>query len=156
QSCRGGGFSPGAWRRSQCGRRAPRGGHRADVRRGHRMPASGQRLGRSESNGGGASVLGAAAKDSRCIGASHVIEREDRPRCVHGCARRSGPMSDVLLLAATRAVIERTVGAARTPPNAGADTPLADGFWLDSIELVEVLVACEHEFGVLLDETSGL
>lgn len=60
------------------------------------------------------------------------------------------------LLATTRAIIERVVGRERTPASSGPDTPLADGFWLDSIELVEVLVACEVAFGIELDETSDL
>ena len=64
------------------------------------------------------------------------------------------PVRDEPLLAATRAIIERVIGPDRTPPTGGPETPLADGFWLDSIELVEVLVACEIEFGILLDETS--
>jgi acyl carrier protein len=58
------------------------------------------------------------------------------------------------LLEAVRAIIERVAGPDRTPPASSADTPLADGFWLDSVELLEVLVACETEFGILLDESS--
>lgn len=60
------------------------------------------------------------------------------------------------LLPEVRALIERIAGPGRTPPDAGPDTPLADGFWLDSIELLEVLVACESRFGILLDSTSDL
>jgi acyl carrier protein len=65
-------------------------------------------------------------------------------------------VSDEQLLDSTRAIIERVVGRDRTPTDSGPDTPLADGFWLDSIELVEVLVACEVAFGIELDETSDL
>ena len=44
-------------------------------------------------------------------------------------------------------IVMRMAGPARTPPDAGPDTPLGDGgFWLDSVDLVEVIVACEHEF----------
>jgi len=60
------------------------------------------------------------------------------------------------LLDRTRAVIERIAGRDRTPASCGADTPLGDGQWLDSVELVEVMVACETEFGVMFDETGEL
>ena len=60
------------------------------------------------------------------------------------------------LLAATRAIIEQVIGPARTPPDAGPDTPLGDGFWMDSAELLEVILACERAFGIELDETSDV
>jgi acyl carrier protein len=60
------------------------------------------------------------------------------------------------LITRVRAIVERVVGADRTPQPCGPDTPLADGFWLDSIELVEVLVSCEEEFGIVLDETADI
>lgn len=61
------------------------------------------------------------------------------------------------VLARVHSVVARTAGAARTPPDAGPDTPLAEGgFWLDSVELVDVIVACEHEFGVVLDGETEL
>ena len=48
-------------------------------------------------------------------------------------------------------------GPARTPADAGPDTPLGDGgFWLDSVDLVEVAVACEHEFAVLFEGETDL
>jgi acyl carrier protein len=56
------------------------------------------------------------------------------------------------ILIATRAIIERIAGSDRTPADCGPDTPLADGFWLDSVELVDVLVACEQEFGIIIDD----
>jgi acyl carrier protein len=43
-------------------------------------------------------------------------------------------------------------GDLRVPADAGPDTPLVDGgFWLDSVALLELITACEHEFGVSLD-----
>jgi len=40
---------------------------------------------------------------------------------------------------------------------AGPDTPLgAGGSWLDSVDLVEVIVACEEEFAVTFDGESDL
>ncbi|HEY6509319.1 MAG TPA: acyl carrier protein [Vicinamibacterales bacterium] len=60
------------------------------------------------------------------------------------------------LLDRTRAIIERIAGPHRTPAQSGPDTPLADGFWLDSVELLEVVVACETEFGIVFDEASDL
>jgi acyl carrier protein len=60
-------------------------------------------------------------------------------------------MSDPILERVQRVVV-RTAGAARTPPDAGPDTPLGEaGFWLDSVDLVEVVVACECEFGVAFE-----
>ena len=44
-------------------------------------------------------------------------------------------------------------GRARSDAGADADTPLANGgFWLDSIALLELVVACEQTFGVSLEE----
>ena len=49
-------------------------------------------------------------------------------------------------------LVLRVAGPARTPADAGLDTPLgAGGFWLDSLDLVEVAVACEHEFALAFD-----
>jgi acyl carrier protein len=46
-------------------------------------------------------------------------------------------------------IIVRIAGAARTPAGAGPDTPLGEGgFWLDSVDFVEVVIACEAEFSV--------
>jgi acyl carrier protein len=60
-------------------------------------------------------------------------------------------MSDRILERVQR-VVARTAGAARTPADAGPDTPLGEaGFWLDSVEVVEVIVACEGEFGLAFE-----
>lgn len=50
------------------------------------------------------------------------------------------------------AIVAEIAGADRCPPGAGTDTPLRDGgFWLDSASLLEVIMACEAEFGVAFD-----
>lgn len=55
---------------------------------------------------------------------------------------------------AIRALVARVAGPSRTPPESGPDTPLSEGgFWLDSVELLEVVVACEGEFGITFDAT---
>lgn len=49
-------------------------------------------------------------------------------------------------------IVERTAGSDRSPAGAGRDTPLADGgFWLDSVDLLETVLACEEAFGVVFD-----
>ncbi len=61
------------------------------------------------------------------------------------------------VLEATRALVERVAGPARTPHPAGSATPLSEaGFWLDSVELLEVIVACETEFEIVFDATRDL
>lgn len=56
-----------------------------------------------------------------------------------------------------RDIVTRIAGPHRTPANAGPATPLAEGgFWLDSIALLEVIVACETEFGVTFDSARDL
>jgi acyl carrier protein len=66
-------------------------------------------------------------------------------------------MSAGSLVSRVAAVIARVVGPERTPPDAGADTPLAGGgFWLDSVALLEVIVACEAEFDVSFDPDTDL
>jgi len=66
-------------------------------------------------------------------------------------------MTDDPILDRVLAIVARVSGPGRTPPDAGPDTPLGDeGFWLDSLDLLEVVVACENEFGTVLDQASGL
>jgi acyl carrier protein len=48
-------------------------------------------------------------------------------------------------------------GPSRTPPDSGPQTPLSGaGLRLDSVELLEVVVACECEFGIMFDATRDL
>jgi acyl carrier protein len=65
------------------------------------------------------------------------------------------------ILDRVQAVVARIAGPSRTPRDAGPDTPLGEGgYWLDSVDLLEVIVACEKEFGLFDDErdltTEGL
>jgi acyl carrier protein len=60
------------------------------------------------------------------------------------------------VLEKTCAIVARIAGPARTPASLGPDTRLGDGLWLDSIELLEVVVACEEEFGIAFDERTVL
>ena len=61
-------------------------------------------------------------------------------------------MTENACLERVQAIVARVAGPARTPPHANADTSLGhDGFWLDSIAMLEVLVACEEEFDVVFD-----
>jgi acyl carrier protein len=48
-------------------------------------------------------------------------------------------------------------GPERTPREVGPDTMLTEGgFWLDSVALLEVIVACEAEFAVEFDSEEDL
>jgi acyl carrier protein len=50
--------------------------------------------------------------------------------------------------------VTRVAGTSRAPAESGTDTPLSEGgFWLDSVELLEVVVACESEFAITFDAT---
>lgn len=45
----------------------------------------------------------------------------------------------------------------RTPPDAGAATPLGEGgFCLDSVDLLQVIVACEEHFGIVFEPQTDL
>ena len=49
-------------------------------------------------------------------------------------------------------IVVSIAGSDRSPAGAGRDTPLADdGFWLDSVDLLETVLACEEAFGVVFD-----
>jgi acyl carrier protein len=60
------------------------------------------------------------------------------------------------VLAIARAIVARVAGPGRTPPDLGPDTKLGGGLWLDSLELLEVIVGCEHEFGITFEDTTNL
>jgi acyl carrier protein len=53
----------------------------------------------------------------------------------------------------TRALVERVVGPGRMLSEPGPDTRLNEEYLLDSVELLEVLVACEGEFGIVFEES---
>lgn len=62
-----------------------------------------------------------------------------------------------VILARVHRIVAGTAGPTRTPPDADATTPLGDdGFWLDSVDLVELVVACEKEFDVTFDDATDL
>jgi acyl carrier protein len=51
----------------------------------------------------------------------------------------------------------RIAGPSRTPPDAGPETSLAEGgFGLDSVDMLELIVSCEQEFGIELDPRAFL
>ena len=55
------------------------------------------------------------------------------------------------------ALASETAGPARTPSHLGPDTLLAGGgFWLDSVGLLELILACEREFSLVLDPVADL
>ena len=61
------------------------------------------------------------------------------PGAAHDVARLIGILTEI-------------AGPDRTPPHPGPETPLVDGgFWLDSADLLEAVLACEAAFSVRLD-----
>lgn len=61
-------------------------------------------------------------------------------------------MTRALTLERVQALVAQVAGPDRIPSGAGPDTPLKDGgFWLDSVSLLEVIIACEAEFDVVLE-----
>ena len=66
-------------------------------------------------------------------------------------------MIEISVLDRVQALVAAIAGPDRTPPDAGPDTALIDGgFWLDSVSLLEVIIACEAEFGIALDTHADL
>jgi len=56
-----------------------------------------------------------------------------------------------------REVFVRVIGAARVPHEVGVDVPLAeDGLGLDSVELLQVVLGCEAEFGITFEPAQDL
>jgi len=54
-------------------------------------------------------------------------------------------------------ILANVAGPDRTPEHVSAETPLSEGgFWLDSADLLEVMLACEGVFSVTLDPTTIL
>ena len=52
-----------------------------------------------------------------------------------------------------RAIVEK-IAAPRVPSQVGSDTRLTEDFWLDSVEMLEVVIVCETKLGVAFDERS--
>jgi acyl carrier protein len=59
--------------------------------------------------------------------------------------------SEEPLFAEVHRVVDK-IAAHRAPVDVGPETRLADDYWLDSIEMLEVLIECEAAFGVTFDE----
>jgi acyl carrier protein len=61
-------------------------------------------------------------------------------------------VSDDPVLARVEAIVAAVAGPLRQPDAGGPDTPLGEsGFWLDSVDLLEIVLACEREFDVVFD-----
>ena len=61
-------------------------------------------------------------------------------------------MTSGLTLERVQAIVTLVAGPDRSPPDAGPDTRLSDGgFWLDSVAVLEAIIACEAEFGVVFE-----
>jgi len=61
-------------------------------------------------------------------------------------------MSDDAVLRRVDAIVARVAGPARLPRDPTPETPLGEGgYWLDSVDLLEVIVAREQEFGMTFD-----
>jgi acyl carrier protein len=66
-------------------------------------------------------------------------------------------MTDKSVLARVQALAVAIAGPDRTPADLGPDTALIHGgFWLDSVSLLELIIACEAEFGIALDSQADL
>jgi acyl carrier protein len=61
------------------------------------------------------------------------------------------------ILERVQAIVAAIAGPERTPDGAGPDTPLGDtGYWLDSVDVLEVILACEREFGTVFEAGADL
>ncbi len=53
-------------------------------------------------------------------------------------------------------IVTRIAGPTRQPPGPGPETRLAGGgFWLDSIDLLELMLACDETFGPVFGGAGG-
>ncbi|MBI1725843.1 MAG: acyl carrier protein [Candidatus Rokubacteria bacterium] len=60
-------------------------------------------------------------------------------------------------LARVLAILSGVARADRVPREPGADTLLGEnGYWLDSVDMLEVILACEHEFDISLGDPDEL
>jgi acyl carrier protein len=70
----------------------------------------------------------------------------------HGRDTVTGEAEDIARLVA---ILTRVAGPDRTPDRVGPETPINEGgFWLDSADLLEVVLACEVAFSVDLDPSA--
>ncbi len=84
--------------------------------------------------------------------------KPDRQACARLlAARMAAVMDERTLVDQLRAIVTGVVGAGRVPAEIDGDTPLAEGgFWLDSVELLEVILACESKFGITFKPAEDL
>ena len=61
------------------------------------------------------------------------------------------------VLGRVQAIVAEIAGPRRALPDAGPHTPLGEhGYWMDSVDVLEVVMACEHEFGIELVDKDDL
>jgi acyl carrier protein len=61
------------------------------------------------------------------------------------------------ILERVQALVTEVAGPERAPTDADPGTPLGDsGYWLDSVDVLEVILACEREFGTVFEEGADL
>ena len=85
-----------------------------------------------------------------------ALEQDRRRRTRHRggqhIAGESVAMTDDRVLERVHAIVAQIAGPARSAAGAGPDTPLGNaGFSLDSTAVLEVILACEEEFGIVFD-----
>jgi acyl carrier protein len=65
--------------------------------------------------------------------------------------------TDDPVLERVQTIINEIAGPERTPDDAGPATPLGDsGYWFDSLDMLEVILACEREFGAVFEAGTDL
>ena len=66
-------------------------------------------------------------------------------------------MDEGALVDQLRAIVTGVVGSGRVPAEIDGDTPLAEGgLWLDSLELLQVILACESKFEITFKPAEDL
>jgi acyl carrier protein len=61
------------------------------------------------------------------------------------------------VLTRVQAIVSSVAGPDRVPADAGPDTPLGEhGYWLDSVDVLEVILGCEEAFATRLDQDPDL
>lgn len=61
-------------------------------------------------------------------------------------------MTEDSILLRVKDIVAAVAGPLRTPDETGPDTPLGEaGFCLDSLDLLEVILACERDFETSFD-----
>ena len=66
-------------------------------------------------------------------------------------------MTEDTILLRVKDIVAGVAGPLRSPEEGGPDTPLGEaGYWLDSMDLLEVILACERDFGISFDAGEDL